>query len=122
MTDFATVFGHPPTHEASAPGRLNLIGEHTDYQDGYVLPIALPQRTYVAVSLRPDRTVRACSANVPGRGVPEEYQLGAERHGRGWLDYVQGVTVALDERGHRVGGVDLFVRSDVPLGGAPGNR
>ena len=116
MPDFAAVFDHPPTHEASAPGRVNLIGEHTDYQDGYVLPIALPQRTHVALALRADQRVRAFTASLPGPEGHAEYTLGAEQRGRGWIDYVQGVTVALAERGHRLGGVDLHVRSEVPVG------
>jgi galactokinase len=117
MRDFTSAFGRPPTHEASAPGRVNLIGEHTDYQEGYVLPIALPQRTHVSLALRPDGRVRAVSANIAGPAGHAEFSLGAEQRGRGWVDYVQGVTFALAERGHRLGGVDLHIQSDVPVGG-----
>ena len=99
---------------ADAPGRVNLIGEHTDYHDGFVLPCAVPQRTAVRLQPRADRRVRAWSAQMPDD--PIEYVLGGEQRGAGWGAYVQGVTWALAERGLRVGGFDLRVRSAVPVG------
>ena len=115
MTDFARLFGRAPDVEQSAPGRVNLIGEHTDYNGGLVLPAAIPQRTRVALARRSDRRVRAWSREA-GHAEPDEYRLGAEARGGSWLDYVSGVTAALVEAGFAVDGFDLRIESDVPLG------
>jgi galactokinase len=115
QASFHDVFGRPSEHTARAPGRVNLIGEHTDYSEGFVLPAAIPRETVVEVARSNDRQVRAFSLEV----VPVEplaYQLGAEEKGRGWLDYLQGVTVALRRAGHQIGGFDARISSRVPLG------
>lgn len=110
---FDTLFDRPADTQASAPGRVNLIGEHTDYNDGFVLPVAIPQRTTVELARRDDDLVRAFSVEVPGPVL--SYRLGEEaRQGR-WLDYVQGVTQALATAGY-AHGFDLRVTSEVPLG------
>src|SRR5436190_3922679 len=98
---------------AAAPGRVNLIGEHTDYQGGFVLPSAVPQRTHVTLHIRGDHIVRASSDDL---GDPIEYELTREQAGKSWGDYIQGVTWALAQQGVRVGGFDLRVRSEVPIG------
>src|SRR4051794_1348088 len=99
---------------ADAPGRVNLIGEHTDYHEGFVLPCAVPQRTQVTLRVRADRTVRLESRDIAG--PPLEYTLGTEARGLGWGDYVQGLTLVLAREGAQISGFDLDVRSDVPLG------
>lgn len=106
---FARRFGAAPGVKVSAPGRINLIGEHVDYNGGSVLPISAPQRTYVELRRRPDQRVRVFSVQR-GEG---EYLLGREEKGRGWLDYVQGVTRTLGQRGV---GFDVFIQSEVPEG------
>src|SRR5438094_7726917 len=114
MHDFQALFGRAPTVTAEAPGRVNLIGEHTDYNGGFVLPTAIPQRTRVALAPRPDATARVASTLAGGE--PQEYVLGREAPGRDWLDYVQGVTAILRREGHPTGGFDALIDSAVPLG------
>jgi galactokinase len=99
-----------------APGRVNLIGEHTDYNGGFVLPAAIPQRTRVELRPRDDDRVFARSENVEGGAAPEEYVLGLETPGRGWLDYIQGLTRILRDAGYVVRGFDIDISSDVPVG------
>jgi galactokinase len=111
---FTDVFGGAPDAAASAPGRVNLIGEHTDYHDGFVLPTVLPQRTTVQIRGRADRIVRAWSASMPA-GI-QVYELGRETARRGWIDYVQGTTALLDRRGIDVMGFDLHITSTLPVG------
>ncbi len=99
-----------------APGRVNLIGEHTDYNEGFVLPMAIQQGTTVAGARRPDRLVRVFSVNLD---KAEEFDLdrpGAQRRGI-WLDYVEGVAQALLKRAPGLSGADLAIESDVPIGG-----
>jgi galactokinase len=99
--------------EASAPGRVNLIGEHTDYNGGFVLPMPIPQRTTVALRRRGDATVRVWSRELDASA---EYEIGAEQRRGDWLDYVMGCTDVLVRDHHALGGFDLRVASEVPLG------
>jgi len=112
---FAALFGRSPEIRTDAPGRVNLIGEHTDYSGGLVLPVAIPQRTRVELALGEDSRVRAWSREMEPWEI-EKYQLGDEEPGHGWVDYVQGITEVLRLAGHRLGGFDLRVESDVPPG------
>jgi galactokinase len=112
---FERMFGRAPEAYADAPGRVNLIGEHTDYSGGFVLPTAIPQRTRIAVGRRADRIVRAFSAQVSPEG-PSTFELGKELPRNAWIDYVQGVVVALRSEGHGVSGFDAYLQSDVPVG------
>jgi galactokinase len=112
---FAELFGRPPEVRADAPGRVNLIGEHTDYSGGFVLPLAIPQRTRVELANREDLRVRAWSASVKGSEI-EEYDLGGESRSHGWVDYVQGITQVVRLAGHEIRGFELRIESDVPLG------
>ncbi len=113
--DFATLFARAPAVTADAPGRVNLIGEHTDYNGGFVLPTAIPQRSTVELAPRDDARVRVASAELEG-GAIREYGLRREQRGGDWLDYVQGCTVALARAGYRIGGFDARLRSRVPIG------
>ena len=99
--------------QGTAPGRVNLIGEHTDYHDGFVMPSAVPQHTTAILTPRADRSMRLSSDLIPGVVA---YQLGTEHRRDDWSDYVQGVTWVLGKTGHALHGCDLHVRSTVPLG------
>ncbi len=112
---FARLFGRHAAVTASAPGRVNLIGEHTDYNGGYVLPTVIPQRTIVQLAPRGDRIVRAWSASVAEAGIVT-YELGSEARSGAWSDYLQGITWVLAGAGFTLGGFDACVTSDVPLG------
>ncbi|MDT5273031.1 MAG: galactokinase [Acidobacteriota bacterium] len=98
-----------------APGRVNLIGEHTDYNGGFVLPMAIERETVVAAAPRADRTVRAYSASLDEELSFDLDHPGPPRRGI-WLDYVEGVAQALESRGVRLTGADLLIDSDVPAG------
>jgi galactokinase len=99
----------------SAPGRVNLIGEHTDYNDGFVLPMAIERRTFVAAAKRLDRRVRCRSLNASQAYEFDLEQPGSRRRNI-WLDYVEGTARALLERDFAVTGADLLIESDVPTG------
>ncbi|MEO7420813.1 MAG: galactokinase [Ornithinibacter sp.] len=109
------VFGAPAQGVWSAPGRVNLIGEHTDYNDGLVLPIALPHRTYAACSRRDDRLLRVHSVQTGETVEVSIDEVSAQRPGN-WAAYVAGVLWALGEDGFAVGGMEVTVDSDVPVG------
>lgn len=106
--------GRQPTGVWAAPGRVNLIGEHTDYNDGYVMPFALAQRVLIAAAPRQDGTWSVTSLNNQRTEIfhATELQPGMA----GWQAYVAGVIWALEEAGYRIGGADLVLYSDVPLG------
>ena len=98
----------------AAPGRVNLIGEHTDYNDGYVMPFALAQRVLIAAAPRQDGLWSVTSLN---NHSTETFQAADLQPGMtGWQAYVAGVVWALKEAGHRIGGADLVLSSDVPVG------
>jgi galactokinase len=113
---FIRRFGRAPEVHARAPGRVNLIGEHTDYNDGLVLPVATPQETEVLLAPRGDSLVRAWSAAVDGRRSEATYTVGAEVRTGEWIDYIAGVSASLREMGHPVGGCDAAIVSSVPIG------
>jgi galactokinase len=113
---FADLFGVPPAVRASAPGRVNVIGEHTDYNGGFVLPAAIPQHTYVELRPRGSAAVEVWTRDIPPAGELKTYTLGSETPQRGWLDYVQGVTHVLAVDGHHLAGFQLRIQSDVPVG------
>lgn len=110
---FARRFGRPPDFAARAPGRVNLIGEHTDYNGGLVLPCAIDRDTVVLGARRTDGRVCVHSRELAGEAV---FDVAAPSRTGGWIDYVQGVAFALGECGVSVPGVDLSIASDVPDG------
>ena len=115
LPSFIDLTGRHADVAVSAPGRVNLIGEHTDYNGGFVLPTAIPQRTQVELARRTDHRVRAWSSNIDG-AVAAEYALGHEQKKGSWSDYVEGVTWVLAKEGHAIGGADIRITSEVPLG------
>lgn len=98
-----------------APGRVNLIGEHTDYNHGFVLPIAIDRETIVAAAPRADRLLRVRSNSMSAPVEIDLDQPGRPRRGE-WFDYVEGVARALMDRGKALIGADLLIESNVPLG------
>jgi galactokinase len=114
--EFVRHFGRRQSVSGEAPGRVNLIGEHTDYNGGFVLPTVIPQRTRVAVAANQDGTVRAFSHAVPYDAQRATYVIGQEAPRGDWLDYVQGTTHVLAATGVRVTGFDTIISSNVPLG------
>ena len=111
---FEELFGaHPRVFRA--PGRVNLIGEHTDYNDGFVMPAAVGFSTYVAIASRPDRKLVIHSQEFPGNFAFDLDSLPPQRTGA-WCDYVLGVASILHHRGHRLAGANLLVHGEVPIG------
>jgi galactokinase len=112
---FATHFGHAPSMVVRAPGRVNLIGEHTDYNDGFVLPAAIDRATFIAASARTDRRVRVFAADL---NESDEFAIDQiESSGlRPWSNYIRGMVRALLAAGHAINGADLVVSSSVPRG------
>jgi galactokinase len=106
-------FGRAPAIIASAPGRVNLIGEHTDYNGGEVLPIAIDRRTWVAVATAADGRSRAVSGNAGDSG---EWTAESRGPSGGWWDYVTGVAAELAAQGAELPPVLVAVASDVPSG------
>jgi len=115
---FEAVFGRTADGLWSAPGRVNLIGEHTDYNEGFVLPFAIDRRTVVALGVRDDRRVRVASTFADELAEIDLDALAPDALG-GWSAYPLGVAWAFSEFGADLGavpGVDLYIDSDVPVG------
>src|SRR3954463_3792383 len=115
---FRKEFGSEPAGLWSAPGRVNLIGEHTDYNEGFVLPFAINRRTVVALGLRDDRLIRVASgfADEAVEIAIADLAPGAVS---GWSAYPLGVAWALGQLGadlEAVPGVDMYIESTVPVG------
>lgn len=113
---FSSAFGREPDGVWQAPGRVNLIGEHTDYNEGFVLPFAIDKTARIAVGVRPDSTVRLLSTyGDQGMTTADTGQLEAQS-AKGWTKYPLGVMWSLQQRGIDVPGLDLLLHSSVPLG------
>ncbi|WP_327301752.1 galactokinase [Streptomyces goshikiensis] len=113
---FRRIHGAYPEGVWAAPGRVNLIGEHTDYNDGFALPIAIPQRTLVAARRRQDGRLRLHSAQGDGPVIDLHVARLTPGAVTTWGAYPAGVVWALREAGHRIGGADLHIDSTVPAG------
>jgi galactokinase len=112
---FRARFGRPPAGLAEAPGRVNLIGEHTDYNQGFVLPVAIDRTIAVAFTLREDDRVRACSLDFDQE---DEFPLAdiGRLESDSWANYVRGVALILQQAGHPLTGLDLVIQGEVPIG------
>ncbi|MFF6781570.1 galactokinase [Streptomyces sp. NPDC012510] len=114
---FEELYGAEPEGVWAAPGRVNLIGEHTDYNDGFVMPFALPHTTIAAVSRRTDGRLRLHSDDIEGGVVELALDDLTPEADRGWTAYPSGVVWALREAGHTaVTGADIHLASSVPTG------
>ena len=110
---FERRFGSPPAVHAQAPGRVNLIGEHTDYNDGLVLPIGIDRTTHCLLNPRSDATIQLQAAGFDDGHRSSLGQLSPQGH---WSDYVLGVVHELEQAGHELSGFDALIASDVPIG------
>jgi galactokinase len=121
---FREVFGYDAAGVAYAPGRVNLVGEHTDYNDGFVLPMAIERGIALAFAPRPDDGLRVHSAAVPQTRelqlsrLRQRVSVEPERHGQrsGWFGYVAGVAWAMLGAGMSLRGADVAFISDLPIG------
>ncbi|MDX3802079.1 galactokinase [Streptomyces sp. AK04-3B] len=113
---FVELYGAEPEGVWAAPGRVNLIGEHTDYNDGFVMPFALPHTAVAAVSRRTDGRLRLHSSDIEGGVVELELDSLTPGSDAGWASYPAGVVWALREAGHPVTGADVHLASTVPTG------
>ncbi|MDX1615984.1 MAG: galactokinase [Candidatus Promineifilaceae bacterium] len=111
---FAARYGERPAWLVRAPGRVNLIGEHTDYNDGFVMPIAIDRAVWLALRPTGGRQVTITSLDMNERAAFELEEL---HHGQqGWLEYVKGVAWALQEQGYALAGWEGVMAGDVPIG------
>ena len=114
---FAQAFDGAPDLIARAPGRVNLIGEHTDYNDGFVLPMALDFDVRIAARVRPDRTVRLYSVDLDRRDTFSLDQVCRVAQDKvTWADYVRGVADVLQREGYTLRGMDAAITGNVPRG------
>jgi galactokinase len=114
---FAQGFGSAPDLVARAPGRVNLIGEHTDYNDGFVLPCAIGPSTMVAASRRDDNAVHVVAMDFDNAVDAFDLKQPIERNAdQPWADYIRGMIVALQNDGHALTGANMSIAGNVPKG------
>jgi len=111
---FDGLYGYAPSFVVAAPGRVNLIGEHTDYNDGFVLPAAIDRHILVAVAPREDRAVRLYAADFDEMAAFGLDDLHSDAD-QAWSNYERGVAWALQEAHHALGGMDAVITGDVPI-------
>ena len=114
-TAFSTLYGAEPEVWVRAPGRVDLMGSHTDYNLGYVLTLPIDRDTWIAARPRADREVRVCSLNVDGEGCFSLDNITHDEHSP-WTNYVRGVAAVLQEEGYALSGCDGLIHSTVPIG------
>ncbi|MES2200984.1 MAG: galactokinase, partial [candidate division FCPU426 bacterium] len=112
---FRAAYGQEPDFVAATPGRVNLIGEHTDYNDGWVLPMTLDAEVYVALRKRGDKVLNMVSVDF-GEKTSWDLQHLETRPSRSWDSYIASVYRALQNEGYHVTGADLLVVGDIPQG------
>ena len=113
VAQFENSYGRPPAIVVAAPGRVNLIGEHTDYNEGYVLPVAIDRYILVAAGPRRDRKVSLRALNL---GEEDAFPLDEiERGEREWSNYGRGVAWQMEEGGYRLRGMDAIIWGDLPM-------
>jgi len=114
---FSAAFGQEPGLIVQAPGRVNLIGEHTDYNDGFVLPAAINYSTWVAASVRADRELHVVARDFDSQRVIVNLDAPMQQDPAApWSDYLRGVVQELQKRGYRLSGGNLLVSGNVPAG------
>jgi len=113
---FAERFSRAPEGVWAAPGRVNIIGEHTDYNDGYALPMALPHNTFAAVARREDHRLELTSVQQPGEGARVALADLSPGTPSGWAAYPAGVLHQFRMAGHALGGISILVDGRVPMG------
>jgi galactokinase len=111
--EFTKKFGEPPAFIVRAPGRVNLIGEHTDYNDGFVLPMAIDRAMWIALHLRADQRVVLQSLDFP---KPADFSMSGITHGKGWEEYVRGMARNLQIAGYHLSGWEGILASNIPVG------
>jgi galactokinase len=110
---FSTYFNAKPEFIVRAPGRVNLIGEHTDYNEGFVLPMAIDHAVWIGLSPRADSIVHVRSLDLE---VDSAFDLHSLAKGEGWIEYVKGVADQLQKAGYELSGFDAVITGDVPRG------
>jgi galactokinase len=111
---FRKTFGTAPAVVVRAPGRINIIGEHTDYNEGFVLPAAIDKAIWFAVSPRNDRQLRLEALDYGDACVCSLDEL--QKHEKGWPDYLLGAFSELIRAGHHIGGANVVFGGDIPVG------
>jgi galactokinase len=115
-TEFTAHFGSPPEHIIRAPGRVNLIGEHTDYNDGFVLPMAIDREMRIAARRRNDRLIRMMALDLGSRRAKFSLDAITRDDTQKWSNYIRGVALMLERRGIRLPGLDIALHGNVPIG------
>ena len=113
VQEFSHRFSAAPVYLVRAPGRVNLIGEHTDYNDGFVLPMAINRAIWMALRPRTDGRVMVHSVDF---NQTIEFALNDLKKGSGWDEYLKGVALALQQNNYSLRGFKGIVAGDVPIG------